>query len=203
MPVYKLKYFNIRGRAEIARLMFAESGQDYEDIRIEYKDWPNEKPKTPFGHLPVLLIDNAPLPQSGTIVRFLAKQLNLEPEGNIQSAFADMMFETVMEALQKGRPHFLEQDEEKKTNLIKEWFENTIAPIFAKFDKELAEKKKNFLIGQKISYIDIAMMNALTILDGMKSGFSDDYPALKALSERVKERPNIKKWLETRPVTDF
>ena len=44
MPIYKLKYFNGRGRAEEARLLFAEAGQSYEDIRIEGKDWPSEKP---------------------------------------------------------------------------------------------------------------------------------------------------------------
>jgi len=34
MPVYKLKYFDGRGRGEVPRLMFAEAGQKYEDIRI-------------------------------------------------------------------------------------------------------------------------------------------------------------------------
>jgi len=40
-------------------------------------------------------------------------------------------------------------------------------------------------------------------LEQIRKGFMDNYPALKALCERVKERPNIKKWLETRPQTAF
>ena len=44
MPEYKLTYFNYRGRAEYARILFAVKGVQYEDIRIEVADWPKIKP---------------------------------------------------------------------------------------------------------------------------------------------------------------
>ena len=72
--------------------------------------------ETPFGQLPILFIDDTPLPQSGAIVRFLANQLKLEPEGNLQNAFADMMLETMNEVLEKGRAPFMEKDETKKVD---------------------------------------------------------------------------------------
>lgn len=43
MPSYKLIYFNIKGRAEIPRLIFAAAGQEYEDERIDFKEWPQRK----------------------------------------------------------------------------------------------------------------------------------------------------------------
>jgi glutathione S-transferase len=49
MSQYKLTYFNARGRAEIARLLFVVSGVPYQDHRIEYAEWPVLKEKTPFG----------------------------------------------------------------------------------------------------------------------------------------------------------
>ena len=38
-PQIKLIYFNLRGRAEIARLVLAQSGVEYEDKRIEREEW--------------------------------------------------------------------------------------------------------------------------------------------------------------------
>ncbi|XP_044912030.1 hematopoietic prostaglandin D synthase isoform X2 [Felis catus] len=43
MPNYKLTYFNMRGRAEIIRYIFAYLDIKYEDHRIEQADWPEVK----------------------------------------------------------------------------------------------------------------------------------------------------------------
>ncbi len=40
---FKLTYFNLRGRAELARIIFAYAGVEYEDSRIEKEDWPGMK----------------------------------------------------------------------------------------------------------------------------------------------------------------
>lgn len=39
MSAYKLTYFDVRGRAEIIRLIFAQAGVEYEDIRIGQDEW--------------------------------------------------------------------------------------------------------------------------------------------------------------------
>lgn len=41
---YKLTYFDIRGKAEPARLVFAQVGVPYEDIRIRQDKWAEMKP---------------------------------------------------------------------------------------------------------------------------------------------------------------
>ena len=43
MPQYKLTYFNLRGRGELIRLLFAYAGQEYEDFRFEIAEWPEYK----------------------------------------------------------------------------------------------------------------------------------------------------------------
>ena len=44
MGKIKLTYFNLRARAEIARLILAHAGEDYEDKRVEFSDWHALKP---------------------------------------------------------------------------------------------------------------------------------------------------------------
>ena len=40
----KLTYFNLRGRAELARLLFKLAGKDFEDNRVDRESWQNLKP---------------------------------------------------------------------------------------------------------------------------------------------------------------
>ena len=38
MSEYKLHYFNIRGKGELIRLIFAAAGEEYEDIRYKARN---------------------------------------------------------------------------------------------------------------------------------------------------------------------
>lgn len=40
MVHYKLIYFNLRGRAELARLILHHQGVEFEDFRFERSEWP-------------------------------------------------------------------------------------------------------------------------------------------------------------------
>ena len=44
MPNYKLYYFNMKGRAELARLILAYAGIEFEDVRYERDEWLQHKP---------------------------------------------------------------------------------------------------------------------------------------------------------------
>jgi len=43
MAVYKLYYFNARGRAEATRLCFVVEGVKYEDVRLTMEEWQQKK----------------------------------------------------------------------------------------------------------------------------------------------------------------
>jgi glutathione S-transferase len=52
---YKLYYFNVKGRAEIIRYVFAAAGQQYEDVRFDGDEWRAKyKTQSPSGQCPFL-----------------------------------------------------------------------------------------------------------------------------------------------------
>ncbi|XP_064867469.1 hematopoietic prostaglandin D synthase isoform X4 [Oncorhynchus nerka] len=105
MTSYKLTYFNMRGRAELPRYIFAYAGIAFEDRRVEWSDWPSIKKKVlmtnntlsafPLGKLPVLEVNGLPLTQSLAIARFLAKEAGLVGNSRLAEAQADALVDTL------------------------------------------------------------------------------------------------------------
>ena len=122
MPQYKLMYFNLQGRAELSRVIFAYAGEKYEDIRYEFPEFPAIKPSKrahlnhlchaltrwcsivsfaalPFLQLPVLEIDGVRLTQSHTIARYLARKFNIAGKNDLEAAQADAYIDLIYDIL--------------------------------------------------------------------------------------------------------
>lgn len=69
----ELTYFDIHGVAEKIRLALVLNHVEFEDVRVGMgEEWEELKPKTKYGQLPFLKIDNGPeLPQSDAILRLV------------------------------------------------------------------------------------------------------------------------------------
>ncbi|VBB25683.1 unnamed protein product [Acanthocheilonema viteae] len=66
------------GRVETIRLIFAQAGVPYEDVRIRKEDWRTKyKPNMPLEQVPVLEVDDKMLSQSTAIALYLAKKFDL------------------------------------------------------------------------------------------------------------------------------
>ncbi len=52
----------------------------FEDVRFKREQWPELKPKMPFGQVPVLEVDGKMLAQSSAMERYVAKLVGLMPE---------------------------------------------------------------------------------------------------------------------------
>ena len=202
MPTYKLYYFNIKARAELARLIFAQAGVPYEDIRIENEKWPELKPTMAFGQLPVLEVDGTRIANSLVIARYLAEEFGLAGSNlleNSQLAGIAGAINDLFEDLVKA--HF-EKDEEKKAEMRKTFMEKTVPFTLAKFEALGSSNDNGYLWGNKLTWVDIAFFNWTGFIVPAVPTVLDSYPSLKKLKKTVETLPNIAKWLQERPETD-
>merc|ERR1711976_1004296 len=206
MPSFKLVYFNGRGRAESIRMALAAAEQEYEDKRITGEEWGAMEPDCPFNGLPMLEVDGKKLGQSGTILRYLGKELGLAGSNSMEAAQIDAMADTVTDVREKPIPFFFEKDEEKKKTELQKAFTETVPEILAKL--EAAAGGDGFLVGDKPSYADCHL---LAVVDGYQRGplpeplriSLDKYPKLAGVVERTKALPGVAKYLSNRPETAF
>nr|AVT42189.1 glutathione S-transferase s4 [Lissorhoptrus oryzophilus] len=197
-PKYKLIYFNVAGAAEQIRYIFAYAGQEFEDFRIPFDQWPDIKKKTPFGKVPVLEVDGKPVPQSCAISRYLAKQFNLTGENEWEALQCDVLVDTYNDFKQNLVNWYREKDPAKKEEILKNTYEVEVPSYFSKFEKILSENH-GFLVGSQVTWADLVFAANLNQLRNQKPGVLQPYPELEALVEKIKNYPKIKTYLENRP----
>lgn len=199
----KLTYFNLRARAEIARLILAHAGEDYEDKRIEKNDWPALKSSTPAGQLPVLEVDGIQICQSMAIARFLANKFGLAGTTPLEKAQADMVVDCVQDFFTAiVKVHFEKNEEVKKE--LGEKMKTETAPAFLKTMTAILTKNGgHYMVGKGVTWADIALAWILETMAQRDKEFSTKCPPLAEFLNRVNNLPGIKAWIEKRPKTDM
>jgi len=207
---YKLSYFDIRGLAELNRLVLTASGAKWEDDRIPFTkkedgsfdrgDWESvRKAKTPYGSVPVLTFNGVQIAQSAAIMRFIAKREGLAGGNEIESALIDGAFEHILD-IRKG--FFTNKADAAK-----------LADFWNKgFGDQVASLNKNvtgnpWFAGSKISYADIAIYYTLYVLgtenkEAVEKALAAN-PKVAAISDAVQKDAKIAAYLAARKVTIF
>ena len=118
----QLVYFNIRARAEPARLLLAYAGVGYQDVRVEQpwlnmanmQHWDSIKTEFAFQQLPVLFWDGEQIAQSLAVTRFIAKQLGLAGKDNLEEAQVNEIIYAIEDVIQARIDVLHETDEKMK-----------------------------------------------------------------------------------------
>ena len=201
---YKLFYFNLRGRGELSRFVFAQAGVEYEDERIEFKDWREMKPKMPFEVVPVLEVDgDRRISGSVNIPRYLAERFGLAGENELENAQIASIVDTITDLNQEMLKGFYEKDEKRKEELRKKFLEETVPSKFPFFEKRASTNKNGWLYNGKLTWADLSFyLSATWLLPAVPEAFKP-YPGLQKLYASVESLPNIAKWLKERPDNDY
>nr|QVK45134.1 GSTs3 [Pagiophloeus tsushimanus] len=203
MPSYKVIYFELTGLAEAIRFLLSYGGLEFEDERVTDENWPDLKPSTPLGNLPLLEVDGKVLYQSTAIARYLGKIVGLAGETDLENWEIDAVADTITDLRTKIFSWYSIQDEEQK-QLEKEILINETLPFFlTKFD-EWAEQNGGYLAAERLTWVDllfVATENFLSEIFEKEIGtpFPSGYSNIDTVKNNVLSLPNIQAWLDTRP----
>lgn len=205
MPTYKLYYFNIKGRAELIRWIFAQAGVEYEDIRLTKEQWAEMKPNTPNGCLPVLDVDGKMLTGSGPISRFVAEQHGLAGENDLENAQIAGIDDLLADTTNRFAHFWFEQDEATKAELKKELVEKHVPFYFSFLEKCIATNAapEGWLFGERVTYVDLRLAFSTEFMQMIIENVLEPYPGIARLKESVLALPNVAKWIKERPQTDL
>jgi len=203
MPDIQLTYFDLRARAEPARLLLAYGGVSYEDERIatpwdDRAGWLAKKSSFAWGQVPRLTWDGKIIYTALAIARFLAREFGLMGKNNLESGQVDEVVDVIQDTLQAGYKTFWMPDEEKKKALEKHNKE-TIPNFLKMAEKRLTERGGQFMVGNVLTWADIQ----LYFFCSENPGHLGSLPKIADLVKRVGDLPNIKRWVENRPKTAF
>ena len=209
---YKLTYFNGRGRAETARFIFAQAGQEYTDERVTGEEFGKLKPTLPTGCLPVLTIDckdkaksNTVLSGSRSIARYLGEKFGFGGDSAWDNAQLDSIIDVIDDFGAKLIPAFFGSDEDAKAAAKKALLETHLPKYFEILEKRVAANNSpdGWVYDNRITYVDMRISITFDIMAPMVPDLADKFPALNKLNDAVKTQPKIAEWLKNRPETPF
>jgi len=215
----KLTYFNVRGLAETSRILLAIGNEYYEDFRyplniidmathnmekIEFdKDKSDGKLVKSLNKVPFLEVDGQIIPQSKSIERFLAHRFNLMGSSNIDYAKIDSICECVRDFKDMYQPLRKLEGSEKEEEM-KKWFSETLVERLELLENNI--DSSDFSINYNLSLADIVLFTFITeFFDDKESAMkaTETTPKIRGVVEHVGRLERVRKWIETRPKTDF
>ncbi|XP_041486062.1 hematopoietic prostaglandin D synthase-like [Lytechinus variegatus] len=203
MPTYKLTYFDVRGRGEIIRLVFAQAGVEYEDDRIVGSTWDSikgDRKRFPMGCVPVLEVDGMVMIQSMAIARHLSKKYGLAGKDEKEMAVVDMVSDLCTDMLNEMFDLMFEKDEKRKEEMTTKFLKKSDTYMEA-FTRCLQKNGDGtgYLIGDTVTLADLALFNLLEQLAAKYADMLTKNPPMQEFLDRMKKEPKVSAWLEKRP----
>ncbi|XP_037375763.1 glutathione S-transferase A2 [Talpa occidentalis] len=194
----KLHYFNGRGRMECIRWLLAAAGVEFEEKFIQSPE-DLQKLKSDgsllFQQVPMVEIDGMKLVQTRAILNYIATKYNLYGKDIKERVLIDMYGEGVADLSEMiiTLPLCPPDQKDAKMALIRERTTNRYLPAF---EKVLKSHGQDYLVGNKLSRVDVHLVELLYYLEEFDSSLLANFPLLKALKARVSSLPNVKKFLQ-------
>ncbi|KAJ1370868.1 hypothetical protein KIN20_032688 [Parelaphostrongylus tenuis] len=206
MVHYKLYYFDGRGLGEVIRQLFALAGVDFEDVRVTQEQWPQLKPKMPFGHLPVLEVDGQKLLQSQAITRYVARKYGYAGKTPYEEAMVDAIADQYKDFYVAIKDFYYPAMGLAKGD-VEAAKKNVLIPARNHFFEEMTTFLKNnssgYLVGNNLTFADLILAEHVYSIRTVFPEYTHGFPEIEKHYEKVTTVPALKKWLDTRPQSKF
>jgi glutathione S-transferase len=220
--ILKLEYFNIAGVAEKIRLALVVSEIAFEDVRLNFVDWPKRKETAKYGQLPIMTLPSGEeVYQSDAMLRYVGSlgDGSLYPSDIMKRLQVDVALGMIGDLTRAWnpsmyigmRPAFLGHDAnmpvEEKDKLVKSMREKFLKeelPKYMGYFTELIEKSDNkYLCGEDLTIADLSALHTILyfkkgIADHVPKESLDSYPIVIAWADRVLAHPKIAEYYENK-----
>ncbi|NXA54064.1 GSTA3 transferase, partial [Nothocercus julius] len=194
----KLIYFNGRGRMEPIRWLLAAAGVEFEEIFLDTREQYLKLIKDGslmFQQLPLVEIDGMKMVQTRAILSYIAGKYNLYGKDLKERALIDMYVEGITDLRNMIIlfPFSPPEAKEKNLALIMERATHRYFPVF---EKALKQHGQDFLVGNKLSWADVQLIEAILAVEEKFPAVLSGFPQLQAFKTRISNMPAIKKFLQ-------
>ncbi|KAF8922955.1 glutathione S-transferase [Dissophora ornata] len=200
---YKILYFGLHGRGEMARMLLAFGGAKWEEITME---WPKQKQHTPFQCVPVVYETTSDgtvlqVGETAVIERYLAKKFNLVGKNEWEQLLIEE-FHFSTESTQLMYHHrVLVSPQEKRVDDANAYYSEWVAKFITVHEAHLEKNGSNgHYVGNDFSLADIkttVFMDRLALLMPKGADFplsAEKTPNLWKVREAVNNHPNVAAW---------
>ncbi|XP_065691803.2 glutathione S-transferase 3-like isoform X1 [Patagioenas fasciata] len=148
-----------------------------------------------FQQVPLVEIDGMKMVQTRAILSYIAGKYNLYGNDLKERALIDMYVEGITDMMQTILMFPFSPPEAKEKNLdsVKERATNRYFPVF---EKVLKEHGQDFLVGNKFSWADVQLIEAILAVEEKIPAVLSGFPQLQAFKIRMSNVPTIKKFLQ-------
>ncbi|XP_065662449.1 S-crystallin 4 [Hydra vulgaris] len=207
-PKYVLNYFNVQGKAEVARLLFHCKGVEFTDNQINHQDWPSLKSdhsRFPLELMPTLEIDGHAVCQSAAINKYLPETFGLYGANASDRLIINQVCETMNDLSKEYYEVYRNEalDNEQKNAAYAEIGLTDATKLKLTFVESLLKRNHDghgYFVGDSITVGDLVFFH---IIGMVGKSVLNDHPLLTEVIDRVRHSAELKSYLDYRTHPPF